>query len=134
MIKWTISYDDYNGDSHTEDFYFNLNKAEVMEMDLEANGAFAGYLQRIVAEQDGRQMARVFKDIILKSYGRKSDDGRKFVKSQEYIDDFVSCGAYAELFMELTMNPEACEKFVTGILPKVEGDSNPDVEKHMSVV
>lgn len=134
MIKWSISYEDYNGDSHTEDFYFNLNKAEVMEMDLEANGAFSEYLKRIVAEQDGRQMAKVFKDLILKSYGRKSDDGRKFVKSQAYVDDFVSCGAYSEMFMELTMDPDKCQKFITGILPKINNDSNPDAEKHMTLV
>ena len=121
MIKWPITYTDYNGEEHTEDFYFNLNKAEIMEMDLNANGAYAAYLQRIVDERDGRLLAQEFKNLILRSYGKKSDDGRRFVKSPEIVDEFVQSEAYSELFMQLATDQAACEKFVRGIMPKVEG-------------
>ena len=88
MIKWPITYTDYNGEKHTEDFYFNLNKAEVMEMNLEANGAYGEYLQRIVDQRDAAKIGREFKRIILKSYGEKSDDGRHFVKNASISEAF----------------------------------------------
>lgn len=133
MIKWPITYTDYNDETHTEDFYFNLSKAELMEMDLEANGAFSSYLKRIVEEKDGKQMAKVFKDIIYKAYGRRSDDGRRFVKSDEYVADFVSCGAYSELFMQLVSDSEACDRFVTGIMPKFD-NGKVEISDGMKVV
>lgn len=121
MIKWPITYTDYDGVEHTEDFYFNLNKAEIMEMDLKANGAYAKYLQRIVDEQDGRALAEEFKRLILGSYGKKSDDGRRFVKSQEIRDEFEQSEAYSELFMQLATDAATCEKFIQGVMPKVDG-------------
>lgn len=125
MIKWPITYTDYNGDEHTEDFYFNLNKAEVMEMDLRANGAYAAYLQQIVDQRDGKLLADEFKNIILRSYGEKSADGRRFVKSQELVDAFVQSEAYSELYMQLATDTEACEKFIQGVMPKVENTGAP---------
>ena len=121
MIKWPITYTDYNGDEHTEDFYFNLNKAEVMELNLNANGAYGQYLQRIVDQRDGRAIAEEFKNLILKSYGQKSDDGRKFVKSKELSEEFSYTDAYSELYMELATNEQAANKFIQGVFPKVEG-------------
>lgn len=118
MIKWPITYTDYNGEERTEDFYFNLNKAEVMEMDLNANGAYADYLKRIVDQRDGKALAEEFKRIITKSYGEKSDDGRRFVKSDELVDAFVQTEAYAELYIQLATDPEATKKFIEGVLPK----------------
>lgn len=118
MIKWPITYTDYNGEEHVEDFYFNLNKAEVMEMQLNANGAYGEYLQRIVEQRDGKAMATEFKNLILKSYGMKTDDGRRFMKSQEISDAFMQTEAYSELYMTLCTDIEACTKFINGIMPK----------------
>lgn len=134
MIKWTIEYVDYNGDSVKEDFYFNLNKAEIMEMNLEANGAYAEYLQKIVDQRDGKKLAHEFKRLILSSYGEKSADGRRFVKSKELADAFVQTEAYSELYLELMTDPEACERFVRGIMPEIPQDNKPDAEKHMSLL
>lgn len=127
MIKWKIKYVDYNGDEQEEDFYFNLNKAEVMEMDLSANGAYSEYLQRIVDQRDGKKIAEEFKRLILKSYGEKSPDGRRFVKSEEKSNEFMQTEAYSELYMQLATEPGAAEKFITGVLPKV--DQNPVPEE-----
>lgn len=126
MIKWKIKYTDYNGDEQEEDFYFNLNKAEVMEMNLNANGAYAEYLQRIVDQRDGRKIAEEFKNLILKAYGEKSPDGRRFIKSSDKTDEFLQTEAYSELYMELATNPESAEKFITGVLPKVEQNPVPE--------
>lgn len=135
MIKWPITYTDYNGETHTEDFYFNLNKAEVMEMNLEANGAYAEYLQRIVEQRDGKKIASTFKNLILQSYGEKSADGRRFVKSEELSRNFEQSEAFSELYMQLASDPDAATKFMEGILPKIEpSDSNPALENHMSAI
>lgn len=121
MIKWPITYTDYNGDTHTEDFYFNLNKAEIMEMQLDANGAYSDYLKNIVNKQDYKLLGEEFKKLILKAYGIKSDDGRRFIKSEKLREEFEQTEAYVELYIQLATNEGAAEKFVEGVLPKVEG-------------
>lgn len=126
MIKWKIKYTDYNGDPQEEDFYFNLNKAEVMEMNLNANGAYSEYLQRIVDTRDGQKIAEEFRNLILKSYGEKSPDGRRFIKSPDKTAEFMQTEAYSELYMELATEPGAAEKFITGVLPKVEQNPVPE--------
>lgn len=117
MIKWPITYTTYNGEEITEDFYFHLNKAELTTMQFEANGAFGQYLERLVNERDLKQLGKEFRKIILNAYGKKSDDGRLFRKSQEMRDDFEQSEAYSELFMELLSDEEKAAKFIKGILP-----------------
>lgn len=133
MIKWPITYTDYNGDTQTEDFYFNLNKAEVMEMNLEANGAYGEYLQRVVDQRDGKKIAHEFKRLILKSYGEKSPDGRRFIKSEEAARAFEQTEAFSELYMQLATEEDAASKFIEGVLPKVPSDANPNMENHMKL-
>ena len=135
MIKWPITYTDYNGETVTEEFYFNLNKAEVMEMNLEANGAYGEYLQRIVEQRDGKQIAHAFKNLILSSYGEKSADGRRFVKSEEMRKEFEQSEAFSELYMQLAFDSDTATKFMEGILPKIEtSDDKPVAENHMTVI
>lgn len=134
MIKWPITYTDYNGEERTEDFYFNLNKAEVMELNFDSNGVYSEYLQRILNQRDAAKMGEEFKRIILKSYGEKSDDGRRFIKSKDLTDAFEQSEAYVELYMRLVLNPEDMEKFVEGVFPKIPSDGNPSLENHMTLV
>ena len=117
MLKKTITYHDYNGVEYTQDFYFNLSKAEIMEMELGTTGGLAEMIQKIVAAQDAPSIIKVFKDLILKSYGEKSADGKRFIKSDEISTAFSQTEAYAELFMELATNAEAAAAFVNGIVP-----------------
>lgn len=117
MIKKTITYEDYNGVTRTEDFYFNLSKAEVMEMEMSTAGGLAEKIQAIIAAQDSTEIVKVFKELILKSYGQKSADGRRFMKSQELRDDFEQTEAYSSLFMELSSDAKAAANFVNGITP-----------------
>lgn len=117
MLKKTISYTDYNGDTRTEDFYFNLTKAELMELELSETGGFTTMVSKIISSQDVPTMMRIFKEFILKSYGEKSADGKRFKKSKELSDAFSQTEAYSSLFMELVSDADAAGKFFNGIVP-----------------
>lgn len=118
MLKKTFEYVDYNGNSRKEDHYFNLTEAEITEMELGTTGGFAEMIQNAVNAQDAPTVMRTFKDIILKSYGEKSPDGRRFIKSREISEAFAQTEAYNQLFMELVTDVDACAKFVNGIVPQ----------------
>lgn len=117
MLKKTITYTDYNGAERTEDFYFNLSKAEIMEMEMSTAGGLAELIQKIVASQDAPAIIKIFKDLILKAYGEKSPDGKRFIKSDENTKAFEQTEAYSNLFMELATDADAAAKFVNGIVP-----------------
>jgi hypothetical protein len=119
MLKKTITYTDYDGKERTEDFYFNLSKAEVAEMEMSTEGGFGTTLQKIVEEKDPKRIIEIFKDLLLKSCGEKSPDGRRFIKSQEIRDAFSQTEAYSELFMELATNADSAANFVNGIIPVI---------------
>lgn len=118
MLKKSITYVDYNGNERKEDFYFNLTKAEVMEMEMSTNGGMAEMIKQIVASQDTAAIVKIFKDIVLKAYGVKSLDGKRFIKNDEIRDEFAQTEAYSNLFMELATDADAAAKFVNGIMPK----------------
>lgn len=117
MLKKTINYTDFNGVERKEDFYFNLTKAEIMEMEMTTVGGFAEMIQKVVDAQDTPSIVKIFKDIILKAYGEKSPDGKRFIKSEELSDAFAQTEAYSVLFMELATNADEAAKFINGIVP-----------------
>lgn len=117
MLKKTITYTDYNGNERTEDFYFNLSKAEVMEMEMGTSGGLSEMIQRIIAAQDAPAIINIFKMLVLKAYGEKSPDGKRFIKSEEISTAFSQTEAYSQLFMELASDADAAAKFVNGIVP-----------------
>lgn len=117
MLKKTITYTDYNGTTRKEDFYFNLTQAEVTELEVSVEGGLVEMINRIVAAQNGKVIIETFKDIILRAYGEKSPDGRRFIKNQEVRDAFAQTEAYSKLFMELATDAKAASEFVNGIVP-----------------
>lgn len=117
MLKKTITYTDYNGAERTEDFYFNLNKAEILEMEMSISGGLTEMINRIIAAQDAPAIIKIFKDLVLKSYGVKDADGKRFVKSEELSRDFAQTEAYSNLFMELATDADAGADFIKGIIP-----------------
>lgn len=121
MLKKTIKFEDYNGVERTEDFYFNLSKAEIMEMEMSTAGGLAEMITKIVATQDQPAIIKIFKDLILKAYGEKSPDGKQFLKEDEngrpLYNKFKQTEAYSILFMELATDSDAASKFVNGIVP-----------------
>lgn len=121
MITKTITYNDYNGNERTEDFLFNLTTAELMEMEMSVDGGLAEKINKITKTQKGHEIIKIFKDLINRSYGEKSDDGRRFIKTNDagvplYIA-FSQTEAYSKLFMELATNAEKAAEFVNGIIP-----------------
>ena len=120
MLKKTITYTDYDGLERTEEFRFNLTKAELVDMELTTAGTFSETMKRIIAEKDIIRIAKLFKELLLKSYGVKSDDGKRFIKSQELSEAFSQTEAYSDLFIELLSNPEEAAKFFAEVAPKME--------------
>ena len=117
MLKKTVTYVDYNGVERTEDFYFNLSKAEVTEMELSVEGGFSKMVEEIVKSNDNVRIIELFKQMVLKAYGEKSADGKRFVKSKEIAEAFSQTEAYSEIFMELALDEKAAAAFVNGIMP-----------------
>lgn len=127
MLKKTITYTNYNGVECTEDFYFNLTKAEIMEMELSTSGGLAEMIQKIVAAQDAPAIIKIFKELVLKAYGEKSPDGKRFIKSEEISKAFSQTEAYSILFMELATNADAASAFVNGIVPAIDKQATPAI-------
>jgi hypothetical protein len=119
MLKKTITYVDFDGNERTETFYFNLTQAEIAEMELSTKGGLADKINRIIEAQDNETIVLMFKDIIGKSYGEKSADGKYFVKNNEVRTAFMQTQAYSNLFMELASDPDAAAAFINGIVPTI---------------
>lgn len=136
MYKKTITYKDYDGVERTEDFFFNLSKAELLEMEMETPGGMKRKLEKIVSEQDLGRLIEAFKDFILRSYGEKSPDGRRFIKSKELTEAFTQTEAYSDLFMLFATDADASSEFLNGIVPadlvdEVEKQRTADPKKPM---
>lgn len=117
MLKKTITYVDYDGVERTEDFYFNLTKAEITEMQLSAEGGLKAQLEQIVATKDVPRMIKMWKGILLKAYGQKSLDGKRFIKTEQLTEEFTQTEAYSQLFMELATDDKAAAAFIKGVIP-----------------
>lgn len=117
MLKKTIIYTDYDGNERKEDFYFNLTRAELLEMNMNEDGGMQKMIEKIIAAQDNKRIFALFKDVILKAYGEKSPDGRRFIKSKEISDGFKQTEAYSILLTEIATDAEKAVAFVNGIIP-----------------
>lgn len=117
MLKKTIKYTDYDGVEREEDFYFNLSKAELMEMQTKTVGGLDAFIKKIVSTKDVPSIMEMFKDLILRCYGEKSADGKRFIKSEQLSKDFSETEAYSELFMELATDSKSAAEFVNGVIP-----------------
>lgn len=118
MLKHEITYEDFNGDKVTETLYFNLSQTEIIDMNLRYQGGLQGLIERITETQDLRTLVEIFKDLLLMSYGVKSEDGKRFVKNDELREQFTQTPAYDLMFMDLATNDDFAAKFITGIVPK----------------
>ena len=131
MFKKTITYKDYNDEERTEDFYFNLSRAEVTEMELSTEGGLGATIERITKAKDVPAIIQIFKDLILKAYGQKSPDGKRFIKSKALSEEFSQTEAYSNLFMELATDATAASTFVNGIMP---ADQKPAANASLEIV
>lgn len=119
MFKKTITYTDFNGDSHTENFYFNLNKAELAIMEISTPGGIKGYADSLIAAHDTKGIVDLFTKLISMSYGVKSPDGRRFIKSEEATEEFIQTNAYGELIVDLITNAEEAAAFFNGLAESI---------------
>jgi hypothetical protein len=122
VLKKTITYEDFNGEKVSEDFFFHLSKAELVELELSHQGGLSESLQKIIADEDGKSIIAEFKNIILSAYGKRSEDGKRFVKNATVREEFESSEAYSALFMELVTNADAAVEFINGIIPTNLGE------------
>ena len=124
MYKKTVTYTDFDGVERTEDFWFNFTKAEITEMQLMTDGGLDKYLERIIKSKDNKAILTAFKELVLKAYGVKSDDGRRFIKNDEIRAEFAQTEAYSDIFIELATDEEAASAFINGVTPNVEAPKN----------
>lgn len=117
MVVEKIKYTDFNGLEREEEFMFNLTEAEITEMELTTDGGLSDSIKKIIAAQDTPEIIKVFKMLLLKSYGEKSADGRRFVKSEKLSEEFSQTNAYSQLFMKLATDDKAAVAFINGIMP-----------------
>lgn len=118
MYSRKVKYEDYDGNEREVECYFNLNKAELLELQMSWDGGLEKVLEKIIAEHDQKRMIEMFKMIILKSYGQKSLDGNRFIKNDQLTEEFTQTEAYSELFMLFATNADAASEFINGIIPK----------------
>ncbi|WP_207666233.1 hypothetical protein [Faecalibacterium sp. AF10-46] len=128
MLKKTISYTDYDGNQRTEDFYFNLSMAELTEMQMSVEGGMRGYIQRIMAANDQTALMKLFKDVLLMTYGKKSDDGRLFLKNDAIRAEFEASPAFSAIYMELMSDAQKAADFINGLMPADLCNQNPAME------
>lgn len=117
MISKTVTYKDYNGVTRTETHYFHLNEAEIIDMEMSVHGGFIENLQTIIDAKDAVTLYKTVKEFIHKAYGVKDAEGRRFIKNQQVLDDFVQTEAYSKIFSELVKNDTLASDFIVGILP-----------------
>ena len=135
MLVKTITYTDYNGNERTEDFYFNLTKAELINMELSVEEGYTELLKKIVREKSAPKLSEYFQKLIKSAYGVKSPDGRRFMKSDEITREFTETEAYSILYTELIMDDKAAAAFVNGIMPKdIENVSLADAQAELSTM
>lgn len=128
MLKRTETFTDFDGTVRTEDFYFNLTKAELTEMQMSEVGGLEKRLKGIIMAQDGVRIMAFFKDILLKSYGVKSADGRRFIKNDEVREEFEQTEAYSQIFMDLVTDADKMADFIKAVIPS---DLSEQVDEEM---
>lgn len=127
MLKKVITYTNpFTNQEVTEEHYFHISKADLVEMEMEENKAtytkdgkqltgMQAKLQQIVDSEDGRAIMAEFKDIIRRAYGKK--DGDRFLKSKEIWEEFAATEAFSQLIFEVCTDANASAEFINGIIP-----------------
>lgn len=122
MLKRDITYKNFDGTEVTDTFYFHLSRTELMDLELSYQGGLEATIRRIIETKDLKSLIEEFKKVILASYGVKSEDGKRFIKTDELRKEFTQTAAYDALFFELATNAEIAAEFINGIVPADLGD------------
>lgn len=131
MLKREIAYEDFNGNQVSEVFYFNIAKNELVELEVEFDQGFSSFIQGVIDAKNHKELIKQFKALVLMAYGKKSEDGKRFIKSDQLREEFSQSAAYQTLFMELATNDNAAVIFLQGVLPK---DMQGEIQKASEAV
>ena len=123
MFTKTLTYTDFDDNERTETLRFNLSEPEIIEMQSSYPGGLEKMLQKIVEEKDEQKLLAMFKELILKSYGEKTPDGRRFIKSKEMSEAFSQTRAYEQFYMEIIRDTDLAIEFTNKIMPKSVQDA-----------
>ena len=118
MYKITETYTDYDDNQRTEDFYFNYSEAELADLQFSVSGGLAGMIDKIIKTNDTPKLVELFRELIQKAYGEKSNDGRRFMKSPELTKEFTETVAYSQIYMRLATDSKAAQEFINKVVPK----------------
>ena len=127
MYKITETYTDYDDNQRTEDFYFNYSKAELADLQFSVAGGLAGMIDKIIKTNDIPELVKLFRELIQKAYGQKSNDGRRFIKSPELTKEFTETVAYSQIYMRLATDSKAAQEFINKVVPKDMQDNQQNV-------
>lgn len=133
MLAITRTYDDFNGNSRTEDFLFNLTEAEILNMELSENGGLSTIMKKLQSRQNIKEIIKIFKDLVGAAYGEKSADGRTFVKNEKIRAEFEATQAYADIYFELCTDAKKATAFINGIIPSKLRDKLAELEQENGV-
>ena len=122
MYKITETYTDYDDNQRTEDFYFNYSEAELADLQFSVSGGLAGMIDKIIKTNDMPKLVELFRELIQKAYGEKSNDGRRFMKSPELTKEFTESVAYSQIYMRLATDSKAAQEFINKVVPKSMND------------
>lgn len=126
MLRREIKYKNFDDEEVSDVYYFNISKSELVELEVEFKQGFGSMMQQIIDEKDSHEIIKYFKRIVLMAYGKKSDDGKRFIKNDQLREEFTQTPAYDALFMELATDAEKAAEFIRGALPK---DMRADFDK-----
>lgn len=127
MYKKNITYTDFNGDERTDAFYFNLSDAEILDLQVSYGGDMSRIMSNMLEKHDAKGLLGIITDLILTSYGEKSNDGKRFMKNQEIRDGFVTTDAYSKLVLDLLNDEKEFEKFMTNVIPSAKREALTDI-------
>ena len=117
MLRKEVEYKDFDGNDRKDVLWFLLNEVEITEMDLETSGGLVKYMESIIDTNDVNQLITIFKDLLIRSYGERSMDGKHFYKDDKIRNEFVSSAAYPVLYMEMVSDADKAVEFINGIVP-----------------
>ena len=124
MLTKAITYENYNGEKKTKNFYFHLTKSEIAKMSLYEDGGIEAKIKKMVESGNNAEIMRYFEDFVLSCYGEKSADGEEFVKNDEVRERFKNHPAYDVLFMEfIDGGAKAMSDFINGVIPASMAES-----------
>lgn len=129
MYKITETYTDYDDNQRTEDFYFNYSEAELTDLQFSVSGGLAGMIDKIIKTNDMPKLVELFRELIQKAYGEKSNDGRRFIKSPELTKEFTETVAYSQIYMRLATDSKAAQEFINKVVPKSMKDKMQQVNQ-----